>query len=86
MNSEELSKLRNATIDRTTDETTWGGPAGDILTGIRNAENAPAERAIWELVQNARDVSWETEPAVISFTRTESGLVFSHHGKPFTNT
>ena len=48
MNSEELSKLRNATIDRTTDETTWGGPAGDILTGIRNAENAPAERAIWE--------------------------------------
>ena len=86
MNSEELSKLRNATIDRTTDETTWGGPAGDILTGIRNAENAPAERAIWELVQNARDVSRETEPAVISFTRTESGLVFSHHGKPFTNT
>ena len=86
MNSEELKKLREETIERTTDETTWGGPAGDILTGIRNAENAPAERAIWELVQNARDVSWETEPAVISFTRTTSGLEFAHHGKPFTNT
>ena len=86
MNSEELKKLREDTIERTTDETTWGGPAGDILTGIRNAENAPAERAIWELVQNARDVSWETEPAVISFTRTTSGLEFAHHGKPFTNT
>ena len=86
IDNQELLKLRNATIERTTDETTWGGPAGDILTGIRNAENAPAERAIWELVQNARDVSWETEPAVISFTRTTSGLEFAHHGKPFTNT
>ncbi len=86
MNSEELKKLREDTIERTTDETTWGGPAGDILTGIRNAENAPVERAIWELVQNARDVSWEAEPAVISFTRTTSGLEFAHHGKPFTNT
>lgn len=86
MNSEELKKLREDTIERTTDETTWGGPAGDILTGIRNAENAPAERAIWELVQNARDVSWEMEPAVISFMRTASGLEFAHHGKPFTNT
>lgn len=86
MNSEELKELRKATIDNTTDETTWGGPAGDILTGIRNAENAPAERAIWELVQNARDVSWESVPAVISFARTTNGLEFVHYGKPFTNT
>lgn len=86
MNSEELKELRNATIDRTTDETTWGGPAGDILTGIRNAENAPAERAIWELVQNARDVSWETKPAIIFFVRSAAGLTFAHYGKPFTNT
>lgn len=86
MDNQELKDLRDRTIENTTDETTWGGPAGDILTGIRNAENAPAERAIWELVQNARDVSWEDEPAVISFVRKESGLCFSHHGKPFTNT
>lgn len=86
MDSLELEKLRKATIERTQDETTWGGPAGDILTGIRNAENAPAERAIWELVQNARDVSWENESAVIHFVRTEKGLEFSHQGKPFTNT
>ena len=44
MDSLELEKQRKATIERTQDETTWGGPAGDILTGIRNAENAPAER------------------------------------------
>lgn len=86
MDSLELEKQRKATIERTQDETTWGGPAGDILTGIRNAENAPVERAIWELVQNARDVSWENEPAVIHFVRTEKGLEYSHQGKPFTNT
>jgi hypothetical protein len=86
MDNLELEKQRKATIERTQDETTWGGPAGDILTGIRNAENAPAERAIWELVQNARDVSWENEPAVIHFVRTEKGLEFSHQRKPFTNT
>lgn len=86
MDNQELERQRKATIERTQDETTWGGPAGDILTGIRNAENAPSERAIWELVQNARDVSWEDEPAVISFVRNENGLQFSHYGKPFTNT
>lgn len=86
MDNQELERQRKATIERTQDETTWGGPAGDILTGIRNAENAPSERAIWELVQNARDVSWEDEPAVISFVRNENGLQSSHYGKPFTNT
>lgn len=86
MDNLELEKKRKATIKRTQDETTWGGPAGDILTGIRNAESASAERAIWELVQNARDVSWEDESAVIHFIRTKSGLDFSHQGKPFTNT
>lgn len=81
----ELSEQRKATIERTQDETTWGGPAGDILTGIRNAEGAPPERAIWELVQNARDVSWEDESAIISFVKTAEGLRFIHYGKPFTN-
>lgn len=32
IDNQELLKLRSATIERTTDETTWGGPAGDILT------------------------------------------------------
>lgn len=85
MENEELERLRKDTIDDTSNETTWGGPAGDILTGIRNTEHAPAGRAIWELVQNARDVSWEDEPAVISFVRTAQGLVFSHRGKPFSD-
>lgn len=85
MENEELERLRQYTIDDTSNETTWGGPAGDILTGIRNTEHIPAGRAIWELVQNARDVSWENEPAVISFVKTAQGLVFSHRGKPFSD-
>lgn len=85
MDIQELASKRKNTIDHSNEETTWGGPAGDILTGIRNTENAPAERAIWELVQNARDVSWEGDYAVVSFVKTEKGLQFSHHGKPFTS-
>ena len=86
MDIQELASKRNNTIKNSNEETTWGGPAGDILTGIRNTENVPAERAIWELVQNARDVSWEGDYAVVSFVKTKKGLQFSHHGKPFTNT
>lgn len=85
MDNKELQNRRKETTDHTEEETTWGGPAGDILTGIRNTENAPAERAIWELVQNARDVSWEDVPAVISFVRRTDGLEFTHYGKPFSD-
>ena len=34
-------------------ETMWGKPANDIITGISNNSAIPADRAIWELVQNA---------------------------------
>lgn len=85
MDNHELSIKRKATSDNTDEETIWGGPAGDIITGIRNTENAPAERAIWELVQNARDVSWEDEPAVASFVKRADGFEFTHYGKPFSD-
>ena len=38
------------------DETMWGKPARDIVTGIGNNGGIRPVRAIWELVQNARDV------------------------------
>ena len=47
-------------MDKAIDEATWGKPASDIITRIESMENAKPARAIWEMVQNARDVSKET--------------------------
>ena len=51
-----------------------------ILDGIRKFDNTTAERAIWELVQNARDLS---SNAHIEIILDEDKLTFSHNGKPF---
>ena len=51
-----------------------------ILDGIRKFDNTTAERAIWELVQNARDLS---SNAPIEIILDEDKLTFSHNGKPF---
>ena len=40
-------------------------------------------RAIWELVQNARDLS---DHAVIKIELSPQSLIFSHHGTPFDYT
>lgn len=37
------------------EETMWGKPARDIITGISNNTSMSPVRAIGELVQNARD-------------------------------
>lgn len=41
------------------------------------------ERALWELVQNARDTSSE---ARIKVELNDTNIIFSHHGKPFDYT
>ncbi|MCY1636588.1 sacsin N-terminal ATP-binding-like domain-containing protein [Marinifilum sp. D737] len=64
-------------------ETMWGKPANDIITGIANNSSVPANRAIWELVQNARDVSKVEERAKVRFTRRLNEFVFQHNGQPF---
>ena len=64
-------------------ETMWGKPANDIITGISNNSAIPADRAIWELVQNARDVSKVGKKAIIRFIRKEKEFVFEHNGQPF---
>lgn len=51
-----------------------------ILEGIGKFDNSTAERAIWELLQNARDLS---EHAHVEITLEEDKFVFSHNGKPF---
>ena len=67
------------------DETMWGKPARDIITGIGNNSGIRPVRAIWELVQNARDVVGEGQRAHIVFTRKIDSLEFKHNGIPFTH-
>lgn len=52
-----------------------------IRDGIRNNGSTSGERAIWELFQNARDLS---EAAEIKMTLTDKKFIFSHKGKAFT--
>lgn len=66
------------------DNTLWGKPANDIITGIGNIADAPPARAIWEMVQNARDVATNNH-ANIAFIREKDCLVFQHNGISFTN-
>lgn len=67
------------------EETMWGKPARDIVTGIGNNNGVTPVRAIWELVQNARDVTFNGRRAKIVFTRKTNELVFQHDGIPFTH-
>ena len=61
----------------------WGKPANDILNGRDNSASAKPIRAIWEMVQNARDAS--TNQSNIIFTRKKGLFEFKHDGMPFTN-
>lgn len=55
-----------------------------IFTGIREINPEYAEkRAIWELFQNALDTFWEN--GEIEITRTPTGFIFKHNGRPFTD-
>lgn len=51
-----------------------------ISQGIDNLDEKSGERAIWELVQNARDMD---EDCRICIELNEDHIVFAHHGKPF---
>ncbi len=79
---ELLFRIDNEAI-KTLADTMWGKPANDIITGISNNSTVPANRSIWELVQNARDVSYEGRKAEIRFIRKENEFVFEHNGQPF---
>jgi hypothetical protein len=55
--------------------------ADKIIQGIKKIGPNHAKRAIWELFQNAVDLSPNCE---ISISITENELTFSHNGVPFT--
>ena len=61
----------------------------DLMTNLRNgkAKNA-ARRWIWELIQNAKDVAFETNPVKIEVSLESEdnarSFQFRHNGKPFS--
>lgn len=85
MTEEEYKKSVEESKKAAHEETMWGKPARDILTGISNNSNVRPVRAIWELVQNARDVVKPECRAKIKFIRNNDELIFQHDGIPFTH-
>lgn len=61
----------------------YEGYCNKIRKGLEELDEKSGERAIWELVQNARDMSKE---ARIKIELTEDCIIFSHHGMPFDYT
>lgn len=81
---EDLSTIIQENKRKAEDEAMWGKPANDIITGIQKNDGIKSERALWEMIQNARDVSIDSG-AEIEFIRNEEELVFRHNGLPFDN-
>ena len=73
----------NKQADDSQKKTLWGKPANDILNGRDRSASAKPIRAIWEMVQNARDESLDKSNIV--FIRKHGEFVFKHDGMPFTN-
>jgi len=54
--------------------------ADKMIRGFENFNNYSSNRAVWELVQNACDLTTECE-VVLNY---RNGFSFTHNGKPFT--
>ena len=61
----------------------YEGYCNKIRKGLEDLDEKSGERALWELVQNARDMSSESR---IKIELTDTNIIFSHHGKPFDYT
>lgn len=61
----------------------YEGYCNKIRKGLEELDEKSGERALWELVQNARDMS---KDARIKIELTEDCIIFSHHGMPFDYT
>lgn len=55
--------------------------ADKLIQGFEKLEDSHAKRAIWELFQNAIDLSEYSE---IILELKEDSVIFKHNGKPFT--
>lgn len=65
------------------DRLEYEGHCNKIRQGLEDVNEKSGERALWELIQNARDMS---ENARIKIELCNNSIIFSHHGKPFDYT
>ncbi|QBR13218.1 sacsin N-terminal ATP-binding-like domain-containing protein [Sphingobacterium sp. CZ-2] len=80
---EILDLNRKALIERTEREDERSDlkqHADKMLRDFEKFNDFSSNRAIWELVQNACDLSLEAD---ITFDYRDNKIAFSHHGKPF---
>ena len=63
----------------------YEGYCNKIRQGLDNIAEKSGERAIWELVQNARDLC-KNNQAHITIKLTNNSFIFTHHGKEFDYT
>lgn len=61
----------------------YEGYCNNIRKGLENLDEKSGERALWELIQNARDMSNES---LIKIELTDTDIIFSHHGEFFDYT
>ena len=81
--SEEIESKIQSQARHSKENTLLGKPANDILNGRDSFASVKPVRAIWEMVQNARDVS--RSQSRIVFKRQRDAFVFQHDGIPFDN-
>lgn len=79
LTQEEIKKIENEQFKKSSRQDNKQH-CQKILEGINKFDNYTANRAIWELVQNPRDLSKNAE---IDFILNETSLCFSHKGIPF---
>lgn len=77
----ESLNTRASQYDKHTQKNDLKGHADRIIQGIKKISTNHAKRAIWELFQNAVDLSEHCE---IKVKVTNDELIFSHNGIPFT--
>ena len=61
----------------------YEGYCRKIIQGMENQDEKSGIRAIWELVQNAKD---QSKAARIKMELTDKSFIFLHHGTPFDYT
>lgn len=61
----------------------YEGYCRKIVQGLESQDEKSGIRAIWELVQNAKD---QSKAAKIKMELTDKSFIFSHHGIPFDYT
>ena len=63
----------------------YEGYCNKIRQGLESLDERSGERAVWELVQNARDMC-KNDSAHIKIELTDKEFIFTHHGKEFDYT